>query len=86
MEYTNYDLTLFPSDSNMLTMSAVRKPGFTSTPLLAIHDKTSCEDVMNYCDFLGSYCNFTFHGASYTRWRNAQTLENFEKYKSWSLS
>ena len=41
---------------------------------------------MNYCDFLGSYCNFTFHGASYTRWRNAQTLENFEKYKSWSLS
>ena len=39
--------------------------------LLAIHDKTSCEDVMNYCDFLGSYCNFTFHGTSYTRWRNA---------------
>ena len=36
--------------------------------------------------FLGSYCNFTFHGTSYTRWRNAQTLENFEKYKSWSLS
>ena len=36
--------------------------------------------------FLGSYCNFTFHGTLYTRWRNAQTLENFEKYKSWSLS
>ena len=25
-----------------------------SHSLLAIHDKTSCEDVMNYCDF--------FHG------------------------
>ena len=51
----------------------------TST-LLAIHDKTSCEDVMNYCDFLRELLYF------YISWHLIYQVEKCSDFgKLWKI-